>query len=171
MLMYMMADSEEDRSKFEKVYLQYRGLMYYVAFGILHNREDAEDVVHLAFVKIAEHIERIGEPDCPKTKGFVVTIVENKAIDTYRRKQRHPMLKLDDVMAGIIVEYNGSNQLAACMAKLSPRQREVILLKYKYGYTNDELAQILGISKSNVIQIDQRAKKKLRKLCGEEGLL
>ena len=47
MLIYMMMiDSEEDRSKFEKIYLKYRKLMHTVAYKILRNHEDTEDAVH-----------------------------------------------------------------------------------------------------------------------------
>ena len=60
MLIYlMMIDSPEDQSKFEKVYLTYKGLMYHTAFKVLNNEEDAEDAVHNAFVKIAENISKI----------------------------------------------------------------------------------------------------------------
>lgn len=171
MVYMMMIDSPEDQSKFEKIYLKYRGLMYQIAYGVLHNKQDAEDAVHQAFVKIAEHIEEIDVAVCPITKGFVVTIAENKAIDIYRKKQRHPQVEYCDALAGMTVEYNGSNALAACMAKLPARERELVLLKYKYGYNNDEVAKLMGLTKSNAIKIDQRAKKKLRELCMEEGLL
>lgn len=172
MLIYLtMIDSPADRSKFEKIYIQYRGLMMKTSLEVLHNQQDAEDAVHQAFVKIAEHIEEIEEAICPKTKGYVVTIAENKAIDTYRKKQRHTQVEYCDAMAGVTVEYNGRNALAACMAKLPARERELILLKYKYGYSNDEVADLLGLTKSNAIKIDQRAKKKLSELCMEEGLL
>ena len=49
----MMIDSPEEQSKFEKVYLTYKGLMYHTAYKVLNNEEDAEDAVHNAFVKIA----------------------------------------------------------------------------------------------------------------------
>lgn len=172
MMIYMlMVDSPADRSKFEEIYLAYRGLMYHVADDILHNHQDAEDAVHQAFVKIAEHIEEIEEAVCPKTKAYVVIIVRNKAIDHYRRKQRYPQVEYCDAMSGKTVEYTGSNQLAACLAKLPEQQRDIILLKYKYGYRNEEVAKLMGLSKSNTIKIDQRAKKKLWELCMEEGLL
>lgn len=51
----MMIDSQEDQSKFEKVYLTYRGLMYHVAYKILNNKHDAEDVVHSAFISSREY--------------------------------------------------------------------------------------------------------------------
>lgn len=172
MLIYMMMiDSQEEQSKFEKIYKEYRGVMFYVANKILNNEHDAEDAVHQAFVKIAENIEKIEPPVCPKTKGFVVTIVENKAIDVYRKKNRHPVIELQEEITGIEVQYSGENGLARCILSLPPKYRECILLKYHYGYTTKEIAQILGISESNAIKLDQRAKKKLRQLCEEEGML
>ena len=104
MLIYlMMIDSPEDQSKFEKVYLTYKGLMYHTAYKVLNNEEDAEDAVHNAFVKIAENISKIGEPVCPKTQVYVVTIVENKAIDLYRSIRRRQKVQYTDDVAGIAV--------------------------------------------------------------------
>ena len=52
MLVYylQMLDTPEEKIRFEQIYLKYRGLMYQVADGILHNRQDAEDAVHNAFL-------------------------------------------------------------------------------------------------------------------------
>ena len=61
MMIYLqMIDTPEDRSKFEQLYLEYRGLMFHVANKILRNEQDAEDMVHQAFLKVAENIEKIG---------------------------------------------------------------------------------------------------------------
>lgn len=68
MLIYLQViETEEDKSKFEDIYLEYRGLMYYVAYKRLHHEQDAEDAVHHAFMKIAENITAI-DPVSPKTK-------------------------------------------------------------------------------------------------------
>lgn len=171
MIQYLlMIDSPEDRSKFEKLYMEYRGLMYHVAYNILHNVQDAEDAVHHAFVKIAENIETINGTIDPQTKSLVVTIVRNRAIDVYRHKQNFPTVDLD-ACHGITIEYDGCNMLAACMTKLPENYQTVLLLKHYHGYTSKEVAKIMGITETNVIKIDQRAKKKLEILCKEEGLL
>ena len=166
-----MIDSPKEQSKFEVIYNEYKGLMFYVANSILNNEQDAEDAVHLAFIKIAENIQKINEPICPKTKGFVVTIVENKAIDLYRKKRRHNIVELNEETTGYKVEYSGPSTIASCILKLPARYREVILLKYHHGYSLKEIAKILDISESNAIKLDQRGKKKLEQLCEEEGLL
>ena len=81
MLGYLAAmETESDRTKFETIYLAYRGLMYHVAYYILKNPQDAEDVVHQSFVKLAERMADIPDGPCPRTRNLVVTVTERKAI-------------------------------------------------------------------------------------------
>lgn len=51
-LLLAMIDNEEDKSKFEQLYNQYKQLMFYIANGILHDENLAEDAVqHTKFCK------------------------------------------------------------------------------------------------------------------------
>ena len=172
MMIYLqMIDTPEDRSKFEQLYLEYRGLMFHVANKILHNEQDAEDMVHQAFLKVAENIEKIGDPKCPKTQGYIVTIAENKAIDLYRRRQKRQVVELSDDLPGVTAIYEGENTLAACILKLPARYREVILLRYYQGYSVKEVAAILGLSLSAASKLNQRAKNRIRELYEKEDRL
>lgn len=172
MLVYLkMIETPEERSKFEQLYLEYKNIMFHVAFNILHNEQDAEDAVHQAFVKIAENIKKIGEPKCPKTSSYIVIIVERKAIDLYRRNKSHPTVGLNEELAGIAAPYEGDNTLTRCILNLPARYREMILLRYRHGYSVREVSHMLGISLPAAIKLDQRAKIKLRELCEKEGLL
>ena len=50
MLIYLqMLESEEEKSKFQRLYTKYRDLMYRVAEDLLHNEHDAEDAVTRRF--------------------------------------------------------------------------------------------------------------------------
>lgn len=103
MLIYLAAiSSDEDKSKFELIYRQYRNLMYYAANQILHNSSDAEDVVHQAFLKIVEILDTISEIKSHKTRSLIVTITERKAIDLYRSKSRTAVLPLDETYIGSV---------------------------------------------------------------------
>lgn len=171
MLVYLaVIDEPAQKTKFETVYHQYRGLMYYVAYRILNNPSDAEDAVHDAFVAIAKHIQNISDPVCPKTQSYVVTIVENKAIDLYRRKQRRGALPLEETEE-LSVSPQEPMGLAECILKLPPNYRQVILLKYHQGFSCGEIAAMLGITLSAAQKLDQRAKEKLRQIAEKEGIL
>ena len=172
MLIYLqMIESPQQQSAFEEIYLAYRRLMFHIANNILNNAVDAEDAVHNAFLAIAEHMKKIDVPVCPKTKGYVVTIVESKAIDIYRKKNRHPHLSLCEDVIGFVVDPAECQGVAQCFARLPAQYRHILLLKYRYGYGNRELAQLLQLSEANVIKRIQRAKEKLAQLCQEEGVL
>ena len=171
MLIYLQAiDTIEQPSAFEQVYKTYRGLMFHIANNILHNPQDAEDAVHNALVAIGENIQKIDAPVCPKTKGYVVTIVESKAIDIYRKKQRQKMIAFSEEIAGTETAMPETQGIARCFARLPDRYRHILLLKYRYGYTNRELAKLLEISEANAIKLTQRAKDKLDQFCREEGI-
>lgn len=170
MLIYLqMIQDEEDRSKFERIYYTYRGLMYHTAYRLLGQEQDAEDAVHQAFVKVAEHILKISEPVCPKTRAYVVTIVENQAIDMLRRRNRHPSVSFEDGVYGLPVEEQPEDTLAQCILELPAKQRQVVWLKYNYGYSLREVARMLDVSLAAAAKLDQRAKKKLEELYRERG--
>lgn len=172
MMIYLQTiETGEDKTKFEQIYAEYRGLMFHVAYEVLHNEENAEDATHQAFVRIAENIRKIDMPVCPKTRSYVVTIVEHEAIDQYRRIKRRRTVPLTDELHGIEVAYDGENALAACILKLPARYREMILLRYHHGYSVREIAEILGLSLPTAIKLNQRAKNKLKEICRKEGIL
>lgn len=172
MLIYMqMIETEEERDDFQRLYQEYRNLMFYVANQILHNEHDAEDAVHDAFMKIAKNMKKISDPVCPKTRSYVVIIVESCAIDMLRKKNRHPTTEMNEEITGLPVTYEGENVVAECLLKLPGRYREVLLLKHDQGYSIREIAKIMGITEANAGKLEQRAKKKLRELCEKEGIL
>lgn len=174
MLIYLsMIEGPEDQNKFEQVYLRYKNLMFYVAHRILNDAQEAEDAVHDAFVRIAEHIDQVGEPDCPKTRGFVVIIVERVALNRLARRQRRDTLPLEDWTPSARQENPAVEEgeaFSRAMARLSPRYRELLLLKHWQGFSDREIGNMLSMSQSNVARTLQRAKEKLRDYLREEGV-
>lgn len=170
MLIYLQTiETEEDKSKFEDIYREYRGLMYYVAYKRLHHEQDAEDAVHYAFMKIAENIKII-DPVSPKTKQLVVTIVDNRVIDMLRMNGRHPTAEYnDEILNQLSAELHTDDLLTEAILKLPEQQRHVIWLKYYHGYNLREISKMLGITLSWAQKIDQRAKKQLEILYKEGG--
>ena len=105
--------------------------MYHVAYKILNNKHDAEDVVHSAFIKVAENIQKIGDPVCPKTQNYVVTIVENKAIDLYRaNKRKNSSLYLDEISG---IDVGSETHYARAFD-----WRNIEFSKKPFAFSNDE---------------------------------
>ena len=170
MLIYLqMIETEEDKSKFEEIYEEYRNLMYYLAVKRLKNAEDAEDAVHQVFVRIAEKIQVI-EPAGPKTKRLVVVMIENAVTDMLRKRTRRPGEEYrEEELASPAPEIGEEDLLDQCLWKLPEKQRMVIWLKYHDGYSLREIAGLLGITLVWAQKLDQRAKNRLAELFLEGG--
>ena len=171
MLIYLqMIETEEDKSKFEQLYLEYRSLLMRLACRRLGNAPDAEDAVHKVYVRLAEKI-RIIEPVGPKTKKLLVVMLENTVTDMLRERSRHPAFGLDEEAEEWRADAAspGENLLEACILRLPEKQRAVIWLKYVFGYSLREIASLLGMSLAAAQKTDQRAKQKLEELYLEGG--
>lgn len=170
MLIYLqLIETEEDKSKFEEIYIEYRNLMQYLAYNRLHNKQDAEDAVHQVFVKIAEIIRTV-DPVSPRTKRLVVVMIENTVTDMLRKRSIHPSEEYQEEDQAVPdPDLCEKNLLDQCIWKLPEKQRLVIWLKYRDGYNLREIAKMLGITLVWAQKLDQRAKKRLAELYYESG--
>ena len=170
MLIYLQAmEKPGDRARFQEMHLAYRGLMYHVAYAILKNRQDAEDAVHQSFVKLAEQVEHLPDGPGQRMRNLAVTVAERKAIDLWRRRQRHPQVDLDEVPLSYSQPLPSDGTLADAMANLPPRYREVLLLKYYNGYSNGEIAAFLSATPEAVAQVLHRARARLAEMLEKGG--
>lgn len=173
MLVYLsMIEEREERSKFEIVYDRYRALMFRRARQILQNDWDAEDAVHEAFVRVAKNISKISDPECPKTRAFVVIIVERIAINEYHRRRRRGTLPVEEELlpgGGTELPETGGG-VAQAIAALPPRDRELLLLKHWHGFSDREIGELLSMKPATVSRALQRAKERLRANLKDEGV-
>lgn len=171
MLIYLqMLETQEDKDKFMDVYETYRSLMYFSARNILSIEQDIEDAVHQALVSVIENIDKIGNVHSPQTRSYVVVIVENKSIDIIRRRSKYVDGDFDENQYGIEIPPPGDAGLADAMAKLPPKYRELLLLRFDNGYTTKEIAQMLGMKQNTVQKTIQRAKEELAIQLKREGM-
>lgn len=173
MLIYLsMIELEEDKSKFEQLYITYKQTMFYIANRILKDEYLSEDAVHQAFLRIIDNLDKIDKIDCHKTKGFIVVIVENIAIDFYRKRKREKNVSFDEVEIYIEdIKSNSNlimNDIEEAILKLPINYSTVLRLKYSQGYKNKEISEILSISEENVRQRLVRGRSKLKEIL-EEG--
>ena len=174
MLTYLaLIETEEDKRKFERIYVSYKQTMFYAANRILNNVHTAEDAVHQAFLRILNHLEKINENDCHKTRAFLVVITEHIAIDIYRKQKRENTLSFDELEVYIadnsLPEHEVIDEVSAAIEKLPVNYSTVLRLKFSQGYSNSEIAQTLDITEENIRQRISRAKKRLSQILSEEG--
>src|SRR5471032_2214755 len=96
-------------------------LAYRVAFRILGDRGDAEDVSQEALARAAIRWSRLKD----RPEGWVTRVASNLAIDRYRRRKRPPPLLTGPV--GVVDPHLGERgDLVASLFRLHRRQREAV---------------------------------------------
>jgi RNA polymerase sigma-70 factor (ECF subfamily) len=179
MLAFYLAaiESQEDRDLFTDLYYEYREYMFYVANKILKDEYAAENIVHDAFVRMIENLEKINLRNCHKTKGLIGIIVDGLAKNEYKRRKR--MSALDDEpevatsnpidMDARLIQQEQYARLLETVEQLDSIYRNAFLLRYDYEFSVKEIAQITEATEDNVRQRLHRAKLKLRELLAREG--
>ena len=84
---------KNNKSKFEEFYLKYNKLIYGVAFSIVKNKPDTEDIVQIAFTKIYT-LEKEKLPS-EKYASWLYSLAKNEAISFLRTKRNN--VKLEDI--------------------------------------------------------------------------
>ena len=170
-----MLEAPDERLKIEEIFHTYGNLMFHVANKILNNDHDAEDAVQQAMFAIYQNLKKFSEIKCPQSRSFIVTIIERKAIDLYRAKQRNAVVPFEEefinVPAPSVVDAAAERtDLAKAMALLPTRYRELLFLKFDNGYSEREIAVMCSMTEANVKKTIQRARKKLESILnGQEA--
>ena len=117
-------------------------------------------------------------PDRAPFSAWLFAIARNAVNDHLRVQNRRRWLSLelvgerpstDPKPEEIVVREEGHARLLAAVSHLSNRQRELIALKFAAGLTNRRIAELTGLTESNVGVILYRSVRRLRaELRGEE---
>lgn len=152
---FSIISDEVQQSKFETIYYAHRQAMFYTAHRILRDQHLAEDAVQEAFLRIIKNLHKIDADDCHKTKGFLVIIVKNIAIDMYNKRKKQSEVLLDETIkdtasAAFSAEDDSIAQIARCIKKLPDLYAHSMTLYYLYELNDKECAQLLNISVATV---------------------
>lgn len=164
----------QERQMMEQWYYQYRQLMYHVAYDILQNTADAEDVVEESFYIISKNFNRISEIPCQEQGAYFVILTRNTAINLYnknRRRFQHITEIQREWETGIRVdqfEDFAESRLTKLIAALPKIYQDILYLRYLEGYEPNEIAKMLDISIDTVYKRSERAKKLLLEKLKEE---
>lgn len=177
LVLLTMIEDQNERSKVELLYNNYKYTMLYIAKGILKDQYLAEDAVHKAFIKIIDNLHKIDDPVCNKTKSFLVIIVRNIAIDMYNHIKKQNIVTFDESYfveedsdsspLELVISEESIQNMIENINKLDIKYSDVILLKYFYEYSDIEIARLLNISHENVRVRLHRGRKMIKEMMKE----
>ena len=115
----------------------------------LKNEEKAKDVVQDTFEKLWLKVEEVS---AEKVKSYLFTAAYHTMIDVIRKEKRNTGFETEKHDKPVNVEsYSGLSEiLEEAVSKLSADQRSVIMLRDYEGYSYAEIADITGLTESQV---------------------
>jgi RNA polymerase sigma-70 factor (ECF subfamily) len=134
----------------------------------LGDTADVEDLTARTFEKAWRARDRYRR-DVAGFTTWLLTIARNVAIDHLRARRPYEPLEVaadvpssDATPEQQVLQHSEAQRLAALLATLPPRERDLMAMKYGADMTNRAIARATGLSESNVGTILHRAVESLR---------
>ncbi|KAA3633208.1 MAG: sigma-70 family RNA polymerase sigma factor [Calditrichaeota bacterium] len=144
----------------ENAYKKYKNQLLAFSLYVTGDRELSEDIVHEVFLKFASQPKNT----INSTKDWLFISTRNLTYNNIKRLKRNIYQPINSHSRISIEQKILINQI---LKKLDFDERELILLKEKYGYSTKELASMLSISEENVRIKLFRIRKKMQKIAKE----
>ena len=169
-----LVDDENEKSIIEELYKSNKKKMYSIAFSCLRNSQDAEDVVHEAFLVAIEKNKKIFSIPSNKRAPYLDVIVRNMCYSILREDNPVELSGEEDLpMEEVFPEEEAiSNmeceRLIELINSLPEGQRDTMYLRCRFGFTDAEIATSLSISENAVRNRIYNARKAMKEKLGKD---
>lgn len=173
-----------DESAFVQIMTRYRERMFSIAFSMLRNHADAEEITQDTFIRAHRGLAKFrGEASLATWLHRIALNLSRNRYWYFYRRRRHATVSLDSTFsdenqatfsdlvasddagpARETVTSEFSELVARCMAQLGDRPREILVLRNSLNRSYGEIATQLGINVGTVKSRIARARESLRVL-------
>lgn len=150
---------------FKKTFIPYHQKLYRVAFRILRDEGNAEDIVQETYIKLWN--KRNDLVGIENTEAYAMIILRNTCLDFLRKKKAYTSDFEFDIeeTRSLNAEIESRDRLdyvRKLVESLPTQQRLVMQLKHWDEYTDDEIEEVTGMSQVNIRVTLSRARKTIK---------
>ncbi len=171
---------ENRKAGYKALFQQYHSYVYAIVYNRIRNagsHEDAEECVSDVFLDVFRQFDQIEEG---KLQSYIGTVARHKAIDCFRRLTAKPTAAsldgIDTETAAVETDIEEDYEKAALRQVLLDKIKllgepdaSIILMKYYYGCSPEEIARTVRMNRPAVRKRLSRAMKRLQTMLTEEG--
>ena len=151
--------------KWEPLALHFQDLIYRLAYSVLQNYADAQDVTQDVLLKLLRSEIRFRDEE--HLRAWLVRVTVNRCRDLLRSPWRGRRAELPEQISAGTDQTDESIAVLEAVGKLPPKLRLAVHLYYYEQYTTSEIASLTGQSESAVRQQLSRARRRLKELLKE----
>ncbi|MDD2952964.1 MAG: RNA polymerase sigma-70 factor [Parabacteroides sp.] len=170
----MIAIGNNDYISYNKLFDRYYGCLCQYVYGLLMDKDDAEDVVQELFLTLWKNRERIEIRE--NVSGYLYRMARHLALNFIRSKKQMGSLPEDQDQLLLSYEDNRLETeefkiaLYDCIDRLPDRSREVLLLHRVKGLKQKEISDELSISVKTIKNQIWMSLQKLKKCLDMKGV-
>jgi RNA polymerase sigma-70 factor (ECF subfamily) len=168
--------SSESNPGLGDIFRQHKRQVLQTAYRVTGNAQDAEDVLQTVFMRLSR--QEGGSPLSSSPGGYLHRASINAALDVVRSRKSARSGSLEDVegtLSSVPSERPDKQQDASeirdqvreALSQLSPKSAEIFTLRYFEGYGNNEIAIMLGTSRSTINVILHRTRQRLKEIISD----
>lgn len=148
----------------------YKRVYKYMCYRI-NNHYAAEDLCSHVFEIVISKYHSFS-PEKSKFEVWLFAIARNTVTDYFRAQKHRADFSLNSILdmvfpkpspEELVIQDDNHRALFTALAKLSDKERNIIAMKYAAGLKNSEIAELMGVSGSNIGVVLYRILKKLHK--------
>lgn len=162
-----------DLAAFREIIDLYGAQIYSLAFQIVRDRDDAQDIAQEVFIRLHASLHTFNGQS--RFTTWLYRLTTNMAIDFIRKHRKKSISSLDEtdiasvpadaaLQPDLRLEMKETREIITrLLGELSPSQRKVFVLRDMRGFTTDETANILGCGVATVRVHLAQARLRIRK--------
>ena len=160
-------ETEEEKTLIEELYMEYEAQMYGTAYAILRHRQDAEDAVEGAFLKVIEHLPTLNLALNRQTRALLLVITRNIAYNELKKrnlrlKHESDIVDTEEISVTEDLEKLDFKDIQKLIETLPCDLKNVIIMRFMLDYSAEQTAELLDISTSAVYKRTAAARKLLK---------
>ena len=158
-----------DLEAFRQLYDYYGQPLLRTAMRILENRQDSEDAVQMTFIRLHRSVGRFEGRS--QFSSYLFRILFNVCYDVLKKRKRMKMIPLENTNLSREMDPEGAMVLDQAINGLPPQMKTCFTLFAIEGMKQEEIAEILDLSIGGVKSNIFHARRKLRAVLTEDGVL
>ena len=150
-----------------QIYTDFRGTLLSYIKAKVTNEQDAEDILHDTFIKVASNLDSVNRHE--KLRNWIFTVTRNNVMDFYRKKAGNKQVSLPDNLLNEPTEeeYNDITKgLDCCLMnfvnQLPDEYRSILTDVELNGAKQKDLTNKYGLAYSSIRSRVQRGREKLK---------
>ncbi len=170
----------KNQRAYQELMKRYQPKLFSYLCRLIRNKEESEDLLQGVFMKVYRNIKSFDTRR--KFSSWIYRITHNEAVNFLKKRSKKHFISIEDIQStkdkleitdtrknpiDSWISKELKEEMREALEKLPPKYKEVLMLRYYYDKSYEEMSEALGKPVNTVGTLLNRAKKKLMVIMGK----